>query len=231
MSSESSQPELKLNPFTDIAKQLAQLLEQDPVQAQALKNELARQGVLQRVLIPPSRPKGTYYNAHYGNLLAPVLDAMVADSSKKFEFVLNQMGKGFERMSLKTLHCLVSQAFLYLRENKDTDEVKRKAYNDLWEQVEVRQYRDAPQRVSIQRLGKHQITELPASEVATKHGEADWRLILGRWLDDPTPDKPKLELNKLSLTESEVDELDIQLNSLAGIVARVRHDSIMVVKG
>lgn len=215
--------------ITNIAEAIALLMKQSPMEVEALKKELRKQGITGLQRPGGTRPKGTYYSNHYAQLLKPFIDSMVVNSKIELFFAL----KKFPKLTLATLHQLIYQAFTYLRECPDTSEVDRKAYNELWDNVTIVKSKvPLNEGIYIKWLANvhGHFTDLQGEVVDVQKNIRGWKEQLATWLDVPDAKHPNLSINNLHLEPDEVDDLDTQLNSLPGIMARITTNTIKVVR-
>lgn len=225
-----TQTEFLLTNVPGLVKQIKALEKASPLELDALRLQLKREGV--NLLLPLPRPKGTYYCRHYAELLRPHIEDMIASGKIEKKFPKS----AFRGMSILSLRVMIQQAILFLREDVEAPQEQRDRYKAFWEKIEIRKdLTPNNQAIWIRWIkntpkgGTYAHTEIPAVNVEV-NSEKTWRMVMDEWLDDPRPPCNPLLISDLDLSFELVEELDVQLQQIPNCMAVVRKNYIKIIR-
>lgn len=163
-----------------------------------------------------------YYKEHFALELLPILDAMIEDrKDREYRFC------DYSGMKPYSLYLKIYQSFQWIIDNADTEEAK---YLRLYNDIEIRA------KSNSNRTGIKLIFKTTSKAKLDKAHIIDGSITPKKWKEEVYKfladgvEGTQLLIDKLSLTDEEVNELQVTLSQLTNILARVNGTSIKIIK-
>jgi hypothetical protein len=200
---------------------LAAIKESPAVAAQFTKELMRSPGfssIFQR------RIKGPYYNVVRAMELKPILDDMLINHKPKLFYV-----RRF-RVDINTLRNRIFQSFKFLTEDGDMLKEFGTKYAELYKQVRIaRENKGTAEALISIRFYTDVCVPLEAETGTDRKDQNNWKQDVDKYLEDASKTEP-LHLTHLTLSDAEVESLDLSLGQLEGILANVSNNTIHIIK-
>ncbi len=215
-------------PVTNIVQAIKEALSQSP----DLRKEL------ERAIFSPAEldiihnkdkflPASPYYKEHYALSLKPVIDRMMVDGENR---IIRY--KSFPKHSHRTVQLMIYQAYKYLQLEMDAEGV----YARFRDNMEIQNKSDGVHLVLVKNIVKYDLAFSDAAEILLPPKErSSWKgalqdFISTPWTPELTKDECSLIIDKLSLSEDEVEQAELILSGTVGIFGKVSVNAIKVIK-
>lgn len=197
-------------------------IKESPAVAEQFSRELIKSPEFSRIFT--RRIKGPYYNAIRAMELKPILDDMIKNHKPKLFYV-----RRFH-VDINTLRNRIFQSFQFLVQDPDMLKEYGTTYKNLYEQVRIaRENKGTAEALISVRFYTDTFVPLEAETGVEKKDINNWKQEVDKYLEDNSKLEP-LHLTHLTLSDKEVEDLDLSLGQLEGILANVSNSTIHIIK-
>ncbi len=211
------------------------LINKNPATAEKVSDQLANSPSFAptRELLFKRRSEQMYYSGEYGEALIPYLEKLEADSN----LIITFDKKNFRNKSVRTIYLMVYQAWQWLRDQHP----EKERFIALYQKYKIA---ERPKLGSVRIIPKTRLKAEFFGELGTSENEYGAKemaaLNVQEAIDEflkkeMTQDLEILELpnervKRISLSESEIEEVKDSMAGLEGITAIVEHNRVKVLR-